>query len=86
MKLGDIQFLKNNTAGGSLLFMIGETEFPASGKHFFSHFSETLASFFPSSRNIFHPSFSFKLVETDFLASGNRFCLIRVLLLSGNCH
>ena len=37
LKLGEIQFLKNTTARGSL-FMLGETDFPASGKHFLSPF------------------------------------------------
>ena len=34
--------------------MVGETDFPASGNHFFFlHFSETPVSFFPSSGNVF---------------------------------
>ena len=52
MKLGEIQFLKNITARGSL-FMVGETDFPASGKNSILHFSESPDSFVPSNRKVF---------------------------------
>ena len=45
LKLGKIQFLKNISARGSL-FMVGETDFPASEKHFFLHFQIILSVFF----------------------------------------
>ena len=86
MKLGEIQFLKNITARGSL-FMVGGMDFPASGKHFFLHFvRDSCQFFFVWQKSIFHRNFSFRLVETDFLASGNRFRLLRVFPLSGNRH
>ena len=43
---------KNIPARGSL-FMAEETDFPASGNHFFSVFSDTPVSFFLSSRKVF---------------------------------
>ena len=62
--------------------MIEETDFPASGNHFFLHFSETPVSFFLSSRTFFFQRNPlFRLVETDFLASGNRFRFLRVFPL-----
>ena len=77
MKLGEIQFFENITARESL-FMLGETDFPAIGQHFFFlHFSETAVSFYPSSRKvffneIFHSGWwkrIFWLVETVFVCS-----------------
>ena len=52
LKLGEIQFLKNILARGSL-FMVGETDFPASGNHFSLHFKEAPLSFSPSGRKVF---------------------------------
>ena len=43
--LDRIQFLKNIPARESL-FLLGETDFLASGNHLFLHFSETLGSDF----------------------------------------
>ena len=43
---------KNIPARGSL-FKIGETDIPASGKHFFSRFFRDSCQFFPSSRKVF---------------------------------
>ena len=44
MKLGKIQFLKNITARGSF-FVVGKTDFPASGNYFFHSIFPTPASF-----------------------------------------
>ena len=41
IKIRQIQFLKNISARGSL-FVVGETDFPASGNHLFSSFSRLL--------------------------------------------
>ena len=70
LKLGRIQFLKN--------------DLPASGnqgvwKPFLLHFSDipTSDSFFCLVEKYFQRKTSFQLVETDFLASDNRFLLFR---------
>ena len=77
---------KNIPARGSL-FMVEETDFPASGNHFFfSIFQRLLSVFSVQQKNIFQRNPSFRLVEADFLASGNRFRLLRVFPLTGNLH
>ena len=59
--------------------MVRETDITASVNHFFLHFSEIPVS-------LFQRNPSFRLVEMDFLANGNRFHLLRLFPLSGSRH
>ena len=55
--------------------MVEETDFPARGNHFFVHFSGTPVSFL----RLVEKYFSTKsFIPADFLASGNRFHLLKV--------
>ena len=85
LELSKIQLLKNIPASGSL-FMVEETDFPASGNHFFLHFSDSCQFFPVQQKSIFQQNPSLRLVETKFLANGNRFRFLRVFPLTGNRH
>ena len=87
LKLGEIQFLKNITTRRSL-FVVGKTDFPASRNHFFSSIFQRLRSVFYRlvEKCLIQRSPSFRLAETDFLASENCFRLVRVFPPSGNRH
>ena len=64
--------------GGSLL-AVEETDFPARGNHFFfSIFQRLLSPFFRLVEKYFSMKSFIPAGETDFLASGNRFCLLSV--------
>ena len=72
-------FFKKNSCYGKLNPALGETYFPASIDHLFPTFFRDSCQFFPVLyESIFQQNPSFRLVETDFLAGGNRFGLLRV--------
>ena len=66
-KLDEIQFLENTSVRGSL-FVVGKTNFQASGNHFFLHFVETPVSFFRLEEKYFSKKFFI-------LAGGNGFAV-----------
>ena len=65
--------------------MLGETDFLASGKQFFSRFVTDQWQFFSLlvKKYLFKQNPSFRLVETDLLARRNSFFLFRVFPRNG---